>query len=254
MVLLGTVFPLLVQALNGQQVTVGRPYFDTMTVPSVSPCCSSWRWHRRCRGARRAQVFSVAAWRLPGWTAVGCRVVLRPRRGARIHAALGLRAGRLCRSQRPAPTRAAGAGVARRRRGSLAGALRSGQRRHDRPSRCGHSCRGPFGSDALMGNAPSWFSRPGQSIRYDGHVFSYLGTRRFTPPEQERGDRDCPRGRGPVPPGDKRVPRKRGHRNPGSRLLGAGRHLSHPCRCRSIPRMVLRRSMSSSSPWLCGSG
>src|SRR5579875_3583976 len=32
-VLLGTVFPLLVEALRGQQVTVGRPYFDTMTVP-----------------------------------------------------------------------------------------------------------------------------------------------------------------------------------------------------------------------------
>ena len=32
-VLLGTVFPLFVEALNGQQITVGRPYFDTMTLP-----------------------------------------------------------------------------------------------------------------------------------------------------------------------------------------------------------------------------
>ncbi|HXX90272.1 MAG TPA: heme lyase CcmF/NrfE family subunit [Acidimicrobiales bacterium] len=34
-VLLGTVFPLFYEALRGQQVSVGRPYFDTMTVPIV---------------------------------------------------------------------------------------------------------------------------------------------------------------------------------------------------------------------------
>src|ERR1700722_1319141 len=32
-VLLGTVFPLLYEAFRGQQVTVGSPYFDTMTIP-----------------------------------------------------------------------------------------------------------------------------------------------------------------------------------------------------------------------------
>lgn len=32
-VLLGTLFPLLYEALEGQQVTVGAPYFDTMTLP-----------------------------------------------------------------------------------------------------------------------------------------------------------------------------------------------------------------------------
>ncbi len=34
-VLLGTVFPLLVQALNGSSITVGGPFFDTMTMPIV---------------------------------------------------------------------------------------------------------------------------------------------------------------------------------------------------------------------------
>jgi cytochrome c-type biogenesis protein CcmF len=34
-VLLGTVFPLIVQALNNQQITVGAPYFDRMTMPIV---------------------------------------------------------------------------------------------------------------------------------------------------------------------------------------------------------------------------
>ena len=32
-VLLGTVFPLLYEAFRGQQVTVGAPYFDAMTLP-----------------------------------------------------------------------------------------------------------------------------------------------------------------------------------------------------------------------------
>jgi cytochrome c-type biogenesis protein CcmF len=32
-VLLGTVFPLVYEALSGEQVTVGRPYFDRMTMP-----------------------------------------------------------------------------------------------------------------------------------------------------------------------------------------------------------------------------
>jgi cytochrome c-type biogenesis protein CcmF len=32
-VLLGTVFPLLIEALNGDQMSVGRPYFDRMAVP-----------------------------------------------------------------------------------------------------------------------------------------------------------------------------------------------------------------------------
>ncbi|HEX2850309.1 MAG TPA: heme lyase CcmF/NrfE family subunit [Acidimicrobiales bacterium] len=32
-VLLGTVFPLLVEAANGDRITVGRPYFDRMTTP-----------------------------------------------------------------------------------------------------------------------------------------------------------------------------------------------------------------------------
>jgi cytochrome c-type biogenesis protein CcmF len=32
-VLIGTVFPLIVEALNGKQMSVGRPYFDSMVIP-----------------------------------------------------------------------------------------------------------------------------------------------------------------------------------------------------------------------------
>jgi cytochrome c-type biogenesis protein CcmF len=34
-VLLGTVFPLIAQAINGRQITVGSPYFNSMTMPIV---------------------------------------------------------------------------------------------------------------------------------------------------------------------------------------------------------------------------
>src|SRR5438045_254746 len=32
-VLLGTVFPLIAEAVNGERISVGRPYFDRMTMP-----------------------------------------------------------------------------------------------------------------------------------------------------------------------------------------------------------------------------
>ena len=44
-VLLGTVYPLLYEALTQQQVTVGAPFFNTVAVPAASRCSSSWRWH-----------------------------------------------------------------------------------------------------------------------------------------------------------------------------------------------------------------
>ena len=36
-VLLGTVFPLVVEALQDRRLSVGRPFFDRMTTPSASP-------------------------------------------------------------------------------------------------------------------------------------------------------------------------------------------------------------------------
>ena len=32
-ILLGTLFPLVVEAINGDQLAVGRPYFDRMLLP-----------------------------------------------------------------------------------------------------------------------------------------------------------------------------------------------------------------------------
>ena len=32
-ILIGTIFPLIVEAFKGRQMSVGRPYFDSMVVP-----------------------------------------------------------------------------------------------------------------------------------------------------------------------------------------------------------------------------
>src|SRR5271157_4705644 len=74
-VLLGTVFPLFIEALNGQQVTVGRPYFDTMTVPiglallffmAVAPALP---WRKAGEGVLRRRLL------VPAWVGVGVVVV-----------------------------------------------------------------------------------------------------------------------------------------------------------------------------------
>ena len=91
-VLLGTVFPLLAEALNGERISVGRPYFDRMTTPialvllflmAVAPALP-WRkaagevLHRRLLG--------------PGWAATATVVlcVLFGLRGLAPVAAFGL--------------------------------------------------------------------------------------------------------------------------------------------------------------------
>jgi cytochrome c-type biogenesis protein CcmF len=73
-VLVGTVFPLFVEALNGQQITVGRPYFDAMTVPiglallffmAVAPALP---WRKTARSVLRRRLA------VPAWTAAAVLV------------------------------------------------------------------------------------------------------------------------------------------------------------------------------------
>ncbi len=66
-VLLGTVFPLIAQAVNGSQITVGAPYFDRMTMPlvvcilflmAVAPVLP---WRQTTAGLVRTRLFWPAA-------------------------------------------------------------------------------------------------------------------------------------------------------------------------------------------------
>ncbi|HEY3186490.1 MAG TPA: cytochrome c-type biogenesis CcmF C-terminal domain-containing protein, partial [Solirubrobacteraceae bacterium] len=78
-VLLGTVFPFVVEAVNGQRITVGRPYFDRMTAPiglallflmAVAPVLP-WR---KASGALLRERLHAPAW--CGTAAVVLAVVL----------------------------------------------------------------------------------------------------------------------------------------------------------------------------------
>ncbi len=75
-VLLGTVFPLLYEAFRGQQVTVGAPYFNAMTLPiglallflmSIGPALP---WRKTTAGTLRDRLV-VPAW-VGGLVVVGC--------------------------------------------------------------------------------------------------------------------------------------------------------------------------------------
>lgn len=66
-VLLGTVFPLIVQAVNGQQITVGAPYFNLLSMPivvcilflmAVAPVLP---WRQTTTGLLRTRLFWPAA-------------------------------------------------------------------------------------------------------------------------------------------------------------------------------------------------
>ena len=182
-VLLGTVFPLLVEAVNGQQVTVGRPYFDTMTLPiglallffmAVAPALP---WRKAGEGVLRRRLA------LPAWVGAGVIVVcvLAGVRGFAPLLAFGL---------------GGFAGVSALRQLALAAvsAHRAG----------GGAWRAFFGranggmivhigvvvvavalsAASSYGQRAQLVLRPGQVGRFDGHVFSYLGATRFALPNK----------------------------------------------------------------------
>ena len=92
-VLIGTVFPLFVQALDNQEITVGTPYFDSMTVPigfallffmAVAPVLP---WRKAASGVLRSRLA------LPAWAGVIVVGHLCRLRHPRAHAAGGFRHG-----------------------------------------------------------------------------------------------------------------------------------------------------------------
>ena len=74
-VLLGTVFPLLVEAINGERLSVGVPYFNRMAVPigfallTLMAIAPVMPWRRADSGVLRERLF----W--PAWTGVAALVV-----------------------------------------------------------------------------------------------------------------------------------------------------------------------------------
>ncbi len=128
-VLLGTVWPLIVEAVNGEQLSVGRPWFDffgmvlglcLLALMAIAPVLP-WRKTTTETLAKRLQ------W--PAWTGVGAVVFAVARRCPGLGPARRLRTRRLRRRCGIAPGRAVHPppGLARLRRAR--------QRRDDRPPR-----------------------------------------------------------------------------------------------------------------------
>ncbi|HXR54625.1 MAG TPA: heme lyase CcmF/NrfE family subunit, partial [Acidimicrobiales bacterium] len=182
-VLLGTLFPLLYQALKNQQVTVGAPYFNAVAVPvglallvlmALAPALS-WRsvnvgvlWRRMAPAAWAAVL-----------TIVGC--VAGGVRGFVPLLAFGLGAF-------------AGASAVR----SIVLAVVT-SRRHGRGVLRGIAGRANGGMIVHLGvvviavgiTAATSFAqrtelalRPGQPVRFDGHSFVFEGLRRVTSPSR----------------------------------------------------------------------
>jgi cytochrome c-type biogenesis protein CcmF len=182
-VLLGTVFPLLLEAVNGQQVTVGRPYFDTMTLPiglallffmAVAPALP---WRKAGAGVLRRRL-AVAAW--SGVAVVVICVVAGVRGFAPLLAfGLGGFAGASAIRQLVLAATAshrAGAGAWR----ALFGRSNGGMIVHLGVVVVAVS----LSAASSYGQRTQLVLKPGQAVSFDGHVFSYLGTQRFSDPNK----------------------------------------------------------------------
>jgi cytochrome c-type biogenesis protein CcmF len=169
-VLLGTVFPLIAEAVNGRQITVGSPYFDRMTMPivvcllflmAVAPLLP---WRRASPELLRRRLF----WPATLAVAVMVACVLAGVRGFNPLLAFGL-------------ATFAGASAVRQ----LIGVIRvRGWRGLPGPSGGGMVVHLGVVLIAVGFAASHSFSHqtnltlvPGQTRAFDGHSFTYLGTR-----------------------------------------------------------------------------
>lgn len=182
-VLLGTVFPLVLEAVNGQQATVGSPYFDTMTFPIVVVLLFLMG------------LAPLLPWRKASSQVLGKRLV-GPAWTAALVVTVCLAAG--IRATIPLVVFALGGFAAASALRQLALGLRSA-RRQGQPLRSGLLGRTNGGMVVHLGivaiavamAASLSFGHRGQvtlavghSARFDGHTITYLGTSDITRPNR----------------------------------------------------------------------
>jgi cytochrome c-type biogenesis protein CcmF len=167
-VLLGTVFPLIVEAVNGNRISVGRPYFDRMTMPvglallflmAVAPVLP---WRKASGELLRTRLH----W--PAWVGTA-GVVLAVALGGRGLAPLlafglgGFAAGAAFRQLALATRRQGWAGLVGRTNGGMVvhlGVILIGV---------------AFAASAAYGERAEVRLRPGESVQVLGHRIGYEG-------------------------------------------------------------------------------
>ena len=174
-VLLGTVFPLIAQAVNGSQITVGAPYFNRMTMPivvcllflmAVAPVLP---WRKASAELLRRRLFWPAAAAVA--VLVGC--VIAGIRGLNPLLAFGLGAFAAASALRQLV-------LASRRQGwrGLVGRANGGMIVHIGVVLIAVG----FAASHSFAKQTELTLRPGVVTAYDGHTFTFLGMRSVTSP------------------------------------------------------------------------
>jgi len=182
-VLLGTVFPLLVQAVDNQQVTVGTPYYDSVTVPlgfallffmAVAPALPWRASSAEVLGRRMVVPVTAGVVVLAVCVAAGVR-------GLTPLAAYGLGTVAAASAVRQLTlsavrTRRSGAGWWR----AVAGRSNGGMVVHLGVVLVAVG----LATATAFGHRTSFTLRPGQAVAYEGHRIEYLGSHPFAQPNR----------------------------------------------------------------------
>ena len=182
-VLLGTVFPLFVQAIDQQSLTIGRPFFDAFTVPlgiallffmSVAPVLP---WRKAAPGVLRRRL-AVPAWIA---TAVLVACVAGGVRGLTPLAAFGLGAFAAAVAGRQLVL----AGVAAHRHGfglwrGIVGRANGGMVVH---IGIVVIAVGMTAATSFAHSTEKTF-RPGETVVFDGHRLAFVGWRKVSTPSE----------------------------------------------------------------------
>ena len=182
-VLLGTVFPLFVQAIDQQSLTIGRPFFDAFTVPlgiallffmSVAPVLP---WRKAAPGVLRRRL-AVPAWIA---TAVLVACVAAGVRGLTPLAAFGLGAFAAAVAGRQLVL----AGVAAHRHGfglwrGIVGRANGGMVVH---IGIVVIAVGMTAATSFAHSTEKTF-RPGETVVFDGHRLAFVGWRKVSTPSE----------------------------------------------------------------------
>jgi cytochrome c-type biogenesis protein CcmF len=182
-VLVGTVFPLFAQAINGQAITIGRPFFDSFSVPiglallffmAIAPALP---WRAAAPGVVRQRLV------VPLWTAVGTLAILVAAgvRGLTPLAAFGLGAFAASAALRQLIL----AARASRRRGLSAWRGIVGRANGGMVSHIGIVVIAVGLSAATsFGHSASLTLRVGERVRFDGHLLQLMAVSPFHEPSR----------------------------------------------------------------------
>ena len=181
-VLLGTVYPLLYEALTQQQVTVGAPFFNTVAIPAGLLLLFLMAIAPGARVAQDERRRALAALGHPGVGRRGHGRGVRGRRARGVGTLIGFGLGAMAAAT-VARALVLSVRAARPPCGVVARAGRAGQRRHGRASRRGLLAVGITAATSYRHEAELALHKD-VATTYDGHRFEFVGLRTVSSPSR----------------------------------------------------------------------